>query len=196
MRLSEVERGDSLRNRALIRVISVALGARLPDAARVAFYHKDFVGSALGSWTQAAMRGPSEWTVAERELMAAMVAAWNSCPFCTGAHRAIATHGDDGLDDAVVDACLADYRTAPISERLRATLAFLDVLTRDPDQLTASHARAATTAGATRNQLADAAAIAAVFNIVARYANALAFTMPTEAEFDKAAAMMLKRGYG
>jgi hypothetical protein len=61
MRLPEVERGDGLRTRMLIRVISLALGARLPDAARVAFYHKGFVGTALGARTRCADRanGPS-----------------------------------------------------------------------------------------------------------------------------------------
>jgi uncharacterized peroxidase-related enzyme len=192
MRLPEVERGDGLRSRLLIRVISVALGARLPDAARVAFYHKGFVGTALGAWTQAAMRGPSEWSVAERELMAAMVAKWNSCPFCVGAHRAIAVHG---MDKAVADAALADYRTAPVSNPLRATLAVLETMTVRPDALQDGRVRAALAAGATRRQLEDAVAVAAVFNIVTRYANALGFAIPTEAEFAKAAGMMLKRGY-
>jgi uncharacterized peroxidase-related enzyme len=192
MRLREVERGDSLRSRALIRVISLALGGRLPDAARVAFYHKDFVGSALGAWTQEAMRGPSEWPVAERELMAAMVATWNSCPFCVGAHRAIAVLG---MDDAVATACLADYRSAPISEQLRATLTFLETMTMRPEELTAAHAREAMAAGVTRQQLTDAAAVAAVFNIITRYANALGFAIPTDAEYAKSATMMLKRGY-
>jgi uncharacterized peroxidase-related enzyme len=192
MRLAEVERGETFRVRALIRVISMALGARLPDAARVAFYHKGFVGSALGAWTHEAMRGPSEWSVADRELMAAMVAQWNSCPFCVGAHRAIALRG---MDKTSADACLADYRTAPISEPLRATLAFLETMTTHPGELRATHARAAMVAGATRQQLRDAAAVAAVFNIITRYANALDFAIPTDAEFGKAAGMMLKRGY-
>ncbi|MDX3191811.1 alkylhydroperoxidase AhpD family core domain-containing protein [Streptomyces sp. MN03-5084-2B] len=192
MRLPEVEHGDGLRNRLLIRVISLALGARLPDAARVAFYHKGFVGTALGTWTHAAMRGPSDWSVAERELMAAMVAKWNSCPFCVGAHRAIAVHG---MDKAVADAALTDYRNAPISEPLRATLALLETMTLHPDRLEGGHVRAALAAGVTRRQLEDAAAVAAVFNIITRYANALDFAIPTDAEFDKAAGMMLKRGY-
>ncbi|MFL6142153.1 MAG: carboxymuconolactone decarboxylase family protein [Labedaea sp.] len=192
MRLPEVERGKGLRNRALIRIISMTLGARLPDAARVAFYHKDFVGSALGAWTQQAMRGPSAWSVAERELMAAMVATWNSCPFCVGAHRAIAVRG---MDNAVADACLADYHTAPISDPLRATLAVLETMTLRPDQLHAAHTQAAVAAGVTRQQLTDAAAVAALFNIITRYANTLNFAIPTDAEFDKAARMMLKRGY-
>ena len=192
MRLPEIERGDSLGNRALIRIISLVLGARLPDAARVAFYHKDFVGTPLGAWTQHTMRGPSQWSIAERELMAAMVATWNTCPFCIGAHRAIAHRG---MDHAVADACLADYHTAPISEPLRATLSVLETMTLHPDELRAEHAQTAIDAGATRQQLADATAVAALFNIITRYANALDFAIPTDSEFNKAAGMLLKRGY-
>ncbi|RWZ54815.1 hypothetical protein ELQ92_16005 [Labedella populi] len=192
MRLPDVERGDTLRSRTLIRIISAVSGIRLPDAARVAFYHKGFVGPMFGAWTQAAMRGPSEWSIGERELMAAMVAHWNSCTFCIGAHRAIAVRG---TDPQTVNACLADYRTAPIPERLRATLSFLETMTREPDKLDATHAQAAFSAGTSQAQLVDAAAVAAIFNIVTRYADALDFTIPTEEEFDKAAGMMLKRGY-
>lgn len=192
MRLPEVERGDTLRSRVLIRLVSMLSGQRLPDAARVAFYHEAFVGPAFGAWTQATMRGPSEWTVGERELMAAMVARWNSCAFCVGAHRAIAVRGIDG---ATVDACLTDYRTAPISEPLRATLTFLEVVTLRPDELVAADAHAAMAAGVSRAQLVDAAAVASLFNIITRYSDALGFTVPTEPELDKAAGMLLKRGY-
>ena len=192
MRLPEIERGDSFRSRALIRVISMALGMRLPDAARVAFYHKDFVGPALSAWTQETMRGPSEWSIGERELMGAMVAKWNSCPFCIGAHRAIAIRG---VEASVADACLTDYRTAPISEALRATLAVLETMTLHPEQLHGADMKEAMAAGVTQAQLKDAAAVGALFNIITRYANALDFTIPTDPEFDKAATMMLKRGY-
>ena len=92
MRLPEIDRGDSLFSRLLIGFISFVSRMRLPDAARVAFYHKDF-SAPIGRWTQAAMRGPSAWSVSERELMAALVAKWNSCPFCLGAHGAVAAKG-------------------------------------------------------------------------------------------------------
>lgn len=192
MRLPEVERGDRLRSRALIRTISKVSGMRLPDAARVAFYHRDFVGPAFGAWTQAVMRGPSDWSVGERELMAAMVARWNSCGFCIGAHHATAVRR---LDPAVVDACLVDYRTAPISEPLRATLTFLEKMTLRLGDLGAADARDAMDSGVSRAQLTDAAAVACVFNIITRYADALDFSIPTDAEFDQSAAMLLKRGY-
>ncbi len=192
MRIPEIDRGDSMRNRLLIRMITRFSGIRLPDAARVAFYHQDFAGPALGAWTQRAMRGSSGWTVSERELMAAMVATWNACPFCIGAHSAVAVRG---MNQAIVDATLQDYQSAPISERLKAALVFIEKMTRHPDSLTAADARAALTAGTTREDLRDAAAVAAIFNIVTRYANALDFDIPSPADFDTAAGMLLKRGY-
>jgi uncharacterized peroxidase-related enzyme len=192
MRLVEVERGDTLRHRLLIRLISRLAGYRLPDAARVAFYDKGFVGPALGEWTQKAMRGPSTWSVSERELMAAAVAGWNTCPFCVGAHRAIAVRG---IDSAEVEATLNDYCTAPISDRLRAALAFLDRMTNNPDQLSADDARAALDAGLSVQDLEDAAAVAAVFAVITRNANALDYEIPNGEEFDKAAGMLLRRGY-
>ena len=193
MRLPEVEHGDTIRAKTLIRLISAMSGMRLPDAARVAFYDKKFVGPVFGAWTQRAMRGPSEWTVGERELMAAMVARWNSGAFCSGAHTATARRGS--ADAKTVDACLAEYRTAPISEPLRATLAFLEKLSMRPAELSKADAEAALSAGVTASQLADASAVAALFNAITRYADALGFEVPSDADFDKAAGMLLKRGY-
>jgi uncharacterized peroxidase-related enzyme len=192
MRLPEVERGDTLRHRVLIATISRMTGTRLPDAARVAFYRNDFAGPALGAWTQRTMRGPSGWSVSERELMAACVATWNSCPFCIGAHSSVAVRG---MERNVVDAVLRDHRSAPISERLKAAIAFIEKLTRTPDELTAADARVAMSAGISRNELDDAAAVAALFAIVTRYANALDFDIPSPSDFDKAAGMLLRRGY-
>jgi uncharacterized peroxidase-related enzyme len=193
MRLSEIDRGDTLANRLLIGFISLVSGMRLPDAARVAFYHKNFFGTPMGAWTQATMRGPSDWSVGERELMAAMVAKWNACDFCVGAHGAVAAKV---LQRPAVDAALADFRAAPISERLKETLAFLQTMTLRPMQLTVEDARAVLRSGVTRQALTDAIAVAAIFNIVTRYADALDFAMPRPDEFERAANMLLKRGYG
>lgn len=192
MRLPEVERGDTFGHRLLIRMISVFAGYRLPDAARVAFYDQGFAGPALGEWTHKAMRGPSAWSVSERELMAAMVASWNTCPFCVGAHRAIAVRG---MDATVADAALVDYRTAPITDRLRAALRFLERMTNQPDELDETDAQTAMVAGLTVQDLRDAAAVGAVFNIITRNANALDFEIPSAQDFDSAAGMLLRRGY-
>jgi uncharacterized peroxidase-related enzyme len=193
MRLSEIDRGDTFGHRALIGLISMVAGMRLPDAARVAFYHQEFLAKTLGSWTQATMRAASQWSISERELMAALVAKWNTCPFCVGAHSAIAIKG---MPRDVVDAAVSDYRTASLPAGLVATLGFLEKMTRTPAELSADDARGVLDAGVSHEALEDAIAVAAIFNIIARYANALDFAIPTPAEFDKSAAMLLKRGYG
>jgi uncharacterized peroxidase-related enzyme len=192
MRLPEVERGDSFIRHLLISFISTVSGMRLPDAARVAFYHKNFFGTPMGAWTQAAMRDPSMWSVGERELMAAMVAKWNSCAFCVGAHGAVAAKK---MERPLVDAVLADFRSAPISEALKGALEFLEIMTLRPMELSAEHANAAIRLGVTTGALKDAIAIATLFNIITRYAVALDFAMPSAKEFDRAAAVLLKRGY-
>jgi uncharacterized peroxidase-related enzyme len=192
MRLPEIESGDGLANRLLIRFISVASRMRLPDAARVAFYHKDFFGKPMGAWTQTAMRGPSPWSVTERELMACMVAKWNACAFCVGAHGSTAAKE---MQRAAVDEVISDFHAAPISERLKAALEFLEVMTLRPNDLKAEHAKAALNAGLSADALMDAIAVGALFNIITRYADVLDFSLPTTAEFERAANMLLKRGY-
>ena len=192
MRLPEIDRGDGLGNRLLIGLISVVSGMRLPDAARVAFYHRDFFSGSMGAWTQKVMRGPSDWTIGERELMAAMVAKWNSCTFCVGAHGAIAAKE---MPRRLVDDALGDYRTALLPPYLRATLAFLEKLTLHPSEVAPTDAQAVLSAGVAPNAVEDAIAVASVFSIVTRYADALAFAIPTEGEFDRAGDMLLKRGY-
>jgi uncharacterized peroxidase-related enzyme len=192
MRLPEIERGDGFTSRLLIGFISMVSGMRLPDAARVAFYHKDFFGVPMGAWTQATMRGPSPWSVAERELMACMVAKWNACAFCVGAHGAVAAKE---MQRPAVDQAIADFRAAPISAELKAALAFLEIMTQHPGDLTPEHAKTALGAGVSPEALTDAIAVGTLFGIITRYANALDFAIPTSEEFETAADMLLKRGY-
>jgi hypothetical protein len=44
-------------------------------------YRPELFGHAFSEALQDVMRGPSEWTVAERELFAAFVSSLNQCPF-------------------------------------------------------------------------------------------------------------------
>ncbi|PYI64517.1 hypothetical protein CVV68_21730 [Arthrobacter livingstonensis] len=192
MRLREIEQGDRLSSRLLFKLISLMSRTRFPDAARVALYHRAFAGPVLNAWTQQVMRGPSEWSVGERELMAAMVARFNSCPFCVGAHSSVAVHG---LGAEVVEAAMSDYRSAPISDELQAALTFIEKMTHDPQALGVDDAQAATIVGVSTNQLLDAAAVATIFNIVTRYANALDFEIPSPHHLAKSAKTLLKRGY-
>jgi uncharacterized peroxidase-related enzyme len=192
MRLREVERGDCLVWRVLIWFISLVSGMRLPDAARIVLYHKQFFGDPMSRWTHVAMRGESDWTVGERELMAAMTAKWNACEFCVGAHGAIAARV---LGRPVVDAALQDVQLAELPARLRATLAFLEMLNRTPDTLTAGDARTVLGEGITLQTLEDAIAVATLFNVIGRCADALDYDVPGDRDFDRAAKRLLARGY-
>jgi uncharacterized peroxidase-related enzyme len=192
MRLSDVERGDSWSRRLLIRFVSAVSGMRLPDAARAVWYHKRFFGEPMAAWTQAAMRGKSEWSVAERELMAAMVAKWSACAFCVGAHSAVAAKASAS---ASVESVLNDFENAAISDKLKATLKFLHVLTLRPAEIAGEDAKAVLKAGVSRDALTDAIAVASLFAITTRYADGLGFAVPTHKEFARAAGMLLKRGY-
>jgi hypothetical protein len=53
----------------------------MPDVVRTLRYRKAFFGAAHSAHTQAAMRGPSAWSIGERELFAAFVSRLNHCHF-------------------------------------------------------------------------------------------------------------------
>ena len=91
MRLGILNDGYGFGTRLLFSLIRVVQPPAVPDAARLTFYRPDFYGSYSKALTHEAMRGPSAWSVAERELMAAYVSKVNDCPFCIGAHTATAS---------------------------------------------------------------------------------------------------------
>jgi hypothetical protein len=81
MRLSNVERGDGLKNKLIFRIIGAVSGFRAPDVIRTLSYRKPFFGGPHGRHTHEVMRGASEWSVGERELFAAFVSRLNQCRF-------------------------------------------------------------------------------------------------------------------
>ena len=81
MRLEVLDHGHRLRTKALFALIRVVSRHRAPDVMRVLMYRPDFFGAPINEVFQEAMRGPSEWTVGERELMASFVSKTNECEF-------------------------------------------------------------------------------------------------------------------
>ena len=79
MRLPAVTRGQHLGHRALYALIRVLSGHRAPDVVRALKYHAEFFGSKM--MFQDVMRGPSPWSIGERELFAAFVSKTNECEF-------------------------------------------------------------------------------------------------------------------
>ncbi|MBE7448470.1 MAG: hypothetical protein HS111_06165 [Kofleriaceae bacterium] len=81
MRLPEIERGRGLGNKALFALIRVLSRHRAPDVVRTLRFERHLFGEPMNEVFQAVMRGPSEWTVGERELFAAWVSKKNECEF-------------------------------------------------------------------------------------------------------------------
>ena len=63
---------------AFVRLVS---GFRMPDVVRTLRYRSRQFGDFHSQHTQAVMRGPSEWSIGERELFAAFVSRLNHCYF-------------------------------------------------------------------------------------------------------------------
>ena len=81
MRLSNVTRGDRLSARLLYLIVRTLSGFRAPDVVRTLRYRPELFGRPHSLHTHAVMRGPSEWSVGERELFAAFVSNLNQCHF-------------------------------------------------------------------------------------------------------------------
>jgi hypothetical protein len=81
MRLQQVETGHRLPQRLMLGTMRVATRMEPPDVVKTCLYRREFFGKHYGEVTHRVMRGPSEWTVGERELFAAFTSRLNQCPF-------------------------------------------------------------------------------------------------------------------
>lgn len=81
MRLEKLRAGHRFPQKLLLKVIRIAGGSEAPDVLKTLLYRPEFFGRPFSAWVQRAMRGPSEWSVGERELFAAFVSRQNQCPF-------------------------------------------------------------------------------------------------------------------
>ena len=112
------------------------------------------------------LRGESPLSVAERELIAAFVSGLNNCSFCFGAHKLYARAF--GVDEALIDALIADLDTAPVDERMKPILRYVAKLRNLPPRLGAADATAVYAAGWSERALFDAIQVAALFHYMNR----------------------------
>jgi hypothetical protein len=78
MRLEKVRRGQGIL-RLLFPIMGWKIKSRLPDVMRTLMYRPASFGRAYNDWIQAVMRGPSPWSVWERELFASFTSRCNEC---------------------------------------------------------------------------------------------------------------------
>ena len=190
MRLPILDHGHSLGTKTLFALIRAVSRQPILDIVKLVRYRPDFF--AAQAVTHEAMRGPSSWSVGDRELMAAFVAKMNQCEWCTRAHTAVA--GKAYHDPGRVEATISDIEAAPIQDSLRATLRMLRKLCRE-HTLTPDDVRAVLSTGVSREQVEDALAVCFAFNITVRLANTFGFTLASQEAFDSGANYLLKRGH-
>src|SRR5262245_17438437 len=192
MRLEVLNRGYGPGTKMLFAVIRLVSRHPVPDAAKLVFYRPDFYGARAKEFTHEAMRGPSAWSVGDRELMAAYVSQVNESAFCISAHTATASQAYQ--DGSKVAAVLADLESAPTEDGLRATLRMLGRLTR-AGQVGAADMQAVLAAGVSPRQVEDALAVCVAFNTTDRLGDAFGFEVLSPEGFEAGAKYLLRRGY-
>jgi AhpD family alkylhydroperoxidase len=192
MRLAILDSGHRFRTKVLFAIIRAVSRLPVPDAVKVNRYRPDFYGLPMRVVTQKAMRGPSAWSVGDRELMGACVSQINECKVCTKTHAGVAALAY--RDDAKVSAVLADLETAPIDGPLRTTIRMLRKLTGE-HAVDANDMRAVLAAGVSREQIEDALAVGFVFNTVDRMSRTFGWVVSGPRAFEAGSRFLFARGY-
>jgi hypothetical protein len=81
MRLAILDSGHGFGTKVLLAFIRAVSRQPVPDVVKLNHYRADFYGKPMTAVVQEAMRGPSAWSVGDRELMAAFVSKMNECEF-------------------------------------------------------------------------------------------------------------------
>lgn len=172
----------------------IKLKENLPGIVGLIFYKRS-TGKALCHFTQAALRGPSPLSVAERELIATYVSSLNECNFCVNIHGAVVNElaGDEGNTVA----CAVNHIETPgISAKMRALLNIAGKVQKSGKSVTAGDVQAAREQGATDEDIHDTVYIAASFCFFNRYVDGLG-TVPMKSgkDYVSPARSLLKFGY-
>lgn len=149
-------------------------------------------GAMLMSLAEQCLRGTSELTDAEREVLFAYGSAVNGCDFCHVSHKY--TAAELGVDEAVWDGLLTDIDTAPIDDRLRPLVRYVDKLTRTPSAMTGADVDAVLAAGWSEDALFDAICICGFNNLMNRVVDAVGL-VGTEEEHRESGARLSSIGY-
>ena len=90
---------------------------------------------------------------------------------------------------------LNDWHSAPVDEKLRAMLGFLEKLTLAPGDIGQDDLIPLHEAGVSNAAIEDAIYVCTFFNIIDRVADSLDFTVLSPEEFTRRAGRFLEEGY-
>ena len=98
-------------------------------------------------------------------------------------------------DDKLVAAVLADWRTAPLHPKLRATLGFLEKLTLAPADVRPADLAPLRAAGVSDDGIEDAIHACVLFNIYDRLADSMNWYLPGPDGYAASGRNLMRRGY-
>jgi hypothetical protein len=81
MRLRRLTTGHRWPEKIKLGLARLVLSEGPPDVVRTLLYRRELFGKKYSRMLEDAMRGPSAWSIGERELMAMFVSAQNHCVF-------------------------------------------------------------------------------------------------------------------
>ncbi|HUP57743.1 MAG TPA: carboxymuconolactone decarboxylase family protein [Bdellovibrionota bacterium] len=141
------------------------------------------------------LRGPSPLSRGERELIAAHVSKLNQTRFCEASHSAFAA-AQLPEGEALVELVKNDFRTAPISAKLKSLLEIATKVQGDARRVSKQDVEAAKAQGATDVEIHDTVLIAAAFCMYNRYVDGLAAYTPDQPEaYRQMAKIIVEQGY-
>ncbi len=193
MRLQILNNGHSKVQKVFLTLIRKMMGGFVPGPILMQSYRASFFGKPFNDAVEAALRGTKGWTKTEVELLAAFVSKNNQCQFCMTAHTAVASQG---VEQTVVEAVLADWRTAPVNDQLRATLGFVEKLTKTPGKVMPEDLQPMYDAGVTRQAIEEAIRITFIFSTINRLADAFDFELAQDNQRGRMGFMLFNMGYG
>ena len=168
LKLTDIEKTVSPALNAALHGGYMTLVPSLGEAAHLGDFFKAFPDHAgpLLVYCDGVLRGESELSVGERELIATFVSALNACRFCTDSHSIYAEAF--GVEPGVIDALMADIDTAPVDTRLKPVMRYVRKLNDTPARLVEHDAQAVYDAGWSEKALVDAIRVCSLFNLFNR----------------------------
>jgi len=141
------------------------------------------------------LRGPSQLSEAERELIAAYVSHRNNCMFCTKSHAAAARYLY-GENRYLVDEVLNHLEGSRVSDKMKALLNIAGKVQISGKEVKPDDIEVARSFGADDREIHDTVLIAACFSMFNRYVDGLASFTPTDPKvYDEMGKRMVESGY-
>jgi len=182
----------SIHRRVILSIMNLFFDSSVLDVARSAYYRPELIQRNYYVLQQGALRGPSEWTVAERELFASFVSAKNKCDFCVAAHSGFATAA---RNPEWVQSIIKGEVQQENNPKLIATLKFLGKLTQQPWNVKAKDIDSMREQGITDKEIEDAVMVCVVFSIGNRLADSNGIQVASPEAIKRVAPLILVMGY-